>query len=315
MVRSGDLAIDGPPTTSFLDTVHLPAIPGEPDDERIVRPSLAIPFRLAVGPAADYYVPRFLEYERIGRSLPSWNWASLWAPAVWSFYHKLWGAGLAFALWPIATMATFGVIDPYLDDSIVALLACAVALVWFVPGVVAALTANSLLYRKTRHLVRKAEGQTFWPEEAARLLGKCSPVAPGAAVLLGGVATMIALLVAAPNLKTAVADRVVRNHVAEALAALQPLQRQVEAGWDRVTSSRILPNDEFDWQQGADLLGTVSVSPENGRVRVALGPLIPELKGRWILLAPTLDRDERVRWICVPVDIPARYLPQPCRQG
>ena len=213
-------------------------------------------------------------------------------------------------------MAAFGVIDPYLDDSIVASLACAVALVWFVPGVVAALTANSLLYRKTRHLVRKAEAQTFWPEEAARLLGNCSPVAPGAAVLLGGVATTISLFVAAPNLKTAVADRVVRNHVAEALAALQPLQRQVEDGWDR--RDIVADRAELTTSNGSEAQtcsGAVSVSPENGRVRVALGPLIPELNGRWILLAPTLDRDERVRWICVPVNIPARYLPQSCRQG
>jgi hypothetical protein len=57
------------------------------------------------------------------------------------------------------------------------------------------------------------------------------------------------------------------------------------------------------------------VSLDNGRVRVALGPLIPELTGRSILLAPARDRDERIRWICVPVDIPTRYLPHECRAG
>ena len=64
--------------TAFLDTVQLEPLPGEIEleDERIVRPSLAILFRMAVGPAADYYAPRFLEYERVGRSFPSWNWAA-----------------------------------------------------------------------------------------------------------------------------------------------------------------------------------------------------------------------------------------------
>ena len=90
--------------TGFLDTVQLGSLPGEPADERIVRPSLAILFRMAVGPAADYYAPRFLEYERTGRSFPSWNWAAPWVPTVWAFYHKLWVAGLAFALWPVAAM-------------------------------------------------------------------------------------------------------------------------------------------------------------------------------------------------------------------
>ena len=315
VVRAPEFAMDGAATTSFLDTVHLPTVPGEPDEERIVRPSLAIPFRLAVGPAADYYAPRFLEYERTGRSFPSWNWASPWAPAVWAFHHKLWGAGLAFALWPVATMAAFGVIDPYLDDSILASLACAVAL---------PLARSGRRRGAHRQFAALSQDAPPRPESGSGnppaggsggLLGIRSPVAPGAAVLLGGTATMIALFVAAPNLQTAVADRVVRAHVAEALAALQPLQRQIEDGWGSVTSSLIAPNYEIEWQRGADFLAAVSVSPENGRVRVALGPSIPELTGRWILLAPTLDRDERVRWICVPVDIPARYLPQACRQG
>ena len=119
---AGRSVLDGATTAAFLDTVHLCPVDGETDDERIVRPCLAILFRLAVGPAADYYAPRFLEYERIGRSFPS-------------------------------------------------------------------------------------------------------------------------------------------------------------------------------------------------RVRAVLGALIPELAGRWVLLAPALDRDERVHWMCIPVGIPVRYLPQACRQG
>src|SRR5215470_17060885 len=116
--KEAERSTDGA-TTLGLDTVHLQPIPGQNDEERIVRPCLAILFRLAVGPAADYYAPRFLEYERIGRSFPSWNWGSPWVPAVWAFHHKLWGAGLAFSLWSVATMAAFGFIDPYLDDSVV----------------------------------------------------------------------------------------------------------------------------------------------------------------------------------------------------
>src|SRR5438876_555876 len=109
----------------FLDTIELDALQGEPADEPIVRPSLAILFRMAVGPAADYYAPRFLEYERIGRSFPSWNWAAPWVPTVWAFYHKLWAAGLAFALWPVAAMEIFGLVDPYLGDSTFVSFACA----------------------------------------------------------------------------------------------------------------------------------------------------------------------------------------------
>jgi hypothetical protein len=50
-------------------------------------------------------------------------------------------------------------------------------------------------------------------------------------------------------------------------------------------------------------------------VRLALDSSIPELSGRSILLAPAIDRWLQVRWICIPVDIPERYLPQECKQG
>ena len=300
--------------TAFLDTVHLQPVDGESDDEPVVRPALAILFRIAVGPAADHYAPRFLEFERTGRSFPSWNWAAPWVPTVWAFYHKLWEAGLAFALWPIAAMAMFGLVDPYLGDSTLASLACAVLLLWILPGVVAGLVADTLLYRRVRRLVGEAEAQTVRPEEAARLLGERTPIALGSAAGLGGVAIMASLFVAVPNLQTAVADRVVRTHVAEALAALQPLQRQVEEAWGFARSSLSAPNIEIlGRKRDPDVAGAVTVNLDSGRVRLALGPSIPELSGRSILLAPAIDGQERVHWICVPIDIPTRYLPQACR--
>jgi len=301
--------------TAFLDTIQLAPSPEEPEDNRIVRPSLAILFRMAVGPAADYYAPRFLEYERVRPSFPSWNWAAPWFPTMWAFYHKLWVAGLAFALWPVAAMEIFGLADPYLGDSTFAAFACALLLLWVIPGIVAGLIANTLLYHKARELVREAEEETVRPDEAARLLGERAPIALGSALLLGSVAIMSSLLIVAPQLQTAVADRVVRTRVAEAIATLAPLQRQIENGWDIARSSVIAPNYEIMGRLGSDFLAAVNVSLDNGRVRVALGPLIPELTGRSILLAPARDRDERIRWICVPVDIPTRYLPHECRAG
>ena len=96
---------------------------------------------------------------------------------------------------------------------------------------------------------------------------------------------------------------------------LQPLQRQVEAWFVSRSSSAAPDFDTAEARPGTEFLEAVNVSLANGRVRLALGPLIPELSGRSILLAPALDRRQQVRWICIPVDIPARYLPRECRQG
>ena len=316
MVAGAAPSDDGAADTWFLDTIRLQPASGEPEDERVVRPSLGILFRMAVGPRADYYAPRFLEFDRVGHGLPGWNWASLWVPSAWAFYRKLWIAGVAFALWPVLAVAAFGLIEPHLGDSRTAWLVCAALLIWLVPGVVASLVANTLLYRSTRRLVRKAEAETARPEDAARMLATRTPIAPGVALFLGGAAVLLALGVAAPNLRAWYADHVVRTRVAEVLAAIRPLQREVEDWWGLSESAPAPPENEVaEVQQTAEIVEAVDVSPASGRVRLTLGPLVPELSGRTILLAPVLDRRQQLRWICVPVGIPARYLPEECRRN
>jgi len=305
---------EGATATGFLDSVHLPWSADEPEDERVVRPSLALLFRMAVGPGADYYAPRFLEYERVGPSFPSWNWAALWAPAVWAIYRRLWLPAIAFAVWPLLALALYEVVEPHVGGSGAVSMAVAAFLVWLGPGLVAAAIANTLVYRQARRLVGTAEARMRRPEQAVRWLSQRTVIAPIPAALAGAATMLLALQVVIPSLQATYADQVLRSRIAESLAAIQPLQRQLEEWF--VSRS---PSDAPDFalaqmRPGAEPLDPVNVSLTSGRVRLALGALTPELSGRSILLAPALDRRQQVRWICVPVDVPARYLPRECRQ-
>ena len=187
-------------------------------------------------------------------------------------------------------------------------------LVWLGPGLVAAAIANTLVYRRARRLVGTAETRLRRPEMAARWLSQRTVTAPIPAALAGAATILLVLQVLIPSLQATYADQVVRARIAESLAAIQPLQRQLEEWF--VSRS---PFDAPDFaltqvRPGVELVDPVNVSLTSGRVRLALGALTPELSGRSILLAPTLDRRQQVRWICVPVDVPARYLPRECRQ-
>jgi hypothetical protein len=302
--------------TGFLDTVRLAPAAGEPEDERVVRPSLAIMFRLAVGPRSDHYAPRFMEFERVGHSMPGWNWASLWAPSAWAFYRKLWVAGIAFALWPLLAVAAFSLIEPHLGDSAIVWLACAVLLIWLVPGAVASLIGDTLVWRDARRRVREAQELSRSPQDTAKMLAKHTAIAPASAVFLGGSALLLAGFTAWPSVHSAYADRVVRTHIAEVIAIALPLQQQVEQWAESSKPARIPPKKQnVAVQPHTDLIDELDVSLVNGRVRVTLGPLVPELYGRSILLAPALDRFQQLRWICVPVGIPSRYLPAECRKA
>ena len=82
------------PPTATSDTIRLPGVEGEA--RTVVRPALAVLFRVAVGPRADAYVPRFLDYERGGGPRAGWHWPAFLAGPVWAFYRKLWIAGIVF---------------------------------------------------------------------------------------------------------------------------------------------------------------------------------------------------------------------------
>ena len=48
------------PWTAAGDTVRMPWSPDGVSPDTVVRPALAVLYRMAIGPAADYYVPRLL---------------------------------------------------------------------------------------------------------------------------------------------------------------------------------------------------------------------------------------------------------------
>jgi len=281
-----------------------------------VRPALAVLFRIAVGPSADYYAPRFLKYEKTGRGAPGWHWPSFWLPSVWAFYRKLWVEGILFALLPVAGAFAFAALSPRIDNVPVPWLLAAALAIWLLPGVIPALLANSLLYHRVRKLVRRAEASSPSAAQAASDLGKRAPVSLSSAILLGGGAVLLAASLVEPGVRGAYFEHAVRAKVSAALASVRPLQQQVEENWARLRAiPRSLDVDSLRLQAAAAFFDEVSFRPANGRLRLALGSSIPELFGHSILLAPAVDPAQRIQWMCIPIDIPAKYLPKECRSG
>ncbi len=295
------------------DTVHLP---DEDEDERVVRPALAVLFRLAVGPAADYYAPRFLHYERVGHALPGWHWPAFICPSIWAFYRKLWLSGIAYALLPVAGALVFMWLWPGVDDSSALWFAWAVLAIWVLPSAVAALAANSLLYRRVRRLVRRAEIAGGSVSRAARMLTTRKPTSIGSALLLGVGVLAIAFGGAADRLREAYIDHAVRVTISQSLSAVRWLQQDVEERWWRFGVPARPPEAVRQLARAsAPDLADVNVSETSGRLRLGLGRSIPELAGKAILLAPSVDAWQRVHWLCIPIDIPQKYLPKECRRA
>ena len=303
----------GGAVTLLDDTIQIP-FSAVGNDAPVVRPTLAVLFRLAIGPAADYYTPRFLKYERAGYGAPGWHWPALLFQCLWAFYRKLWLLGVFYALLTAAGAMTFASLAENVDDWSVPWLVCAVACVWLGPGIIAALVSTPLLYSRIRRLVKRAEEMSRDAAAAASMLAARRSTSWHGALLFGGGALMLALGPVAPQMRSAYEEHAVRAKISESLRATLPLQQEIEAQWSRFAA---IPH-AFDGAslvalRWSNLLDDVDVSPINGRVRLGLGPSIPELWGKTILLAPATDWLQRIHWTCIPIDIPKRFLPKECR--
>ena len=297
------------------DTIRMPWLPTG-IGEYVVRPSLAILYRLVLGRFGERWVPRFLRYERDGRVGLRWHWPAFVFPAAWAFYRKLWVAGVVFAVLPLVCAAAFHWLDPLIGDSARAWLVCAALTVWGIPGAAGALTATRLLFRGAQRDVMQAEAVTERTDEVASILCARQRTAPWVAIGLAFGTLGFVVQFAVPGLERLYEQRIVRARVAAGVAAAAPLKRQVEEQWERTGSIPRRPDyAAVKAERGAVFLDKVELSSTTGRVRLALGPAVGEASGKSLLLAPAVDADQRIHWYCIPIDVPPRLLPQECRSG
>jgi hypothetical protein len=300
----------------FSDTVRMPWHARNGSGERVVPPALAILFRLAVGPAADYYVPRFLRFEKAGHAIPGWHWPALWFPSAWAFYRRLWVPGILAALPPISGAAAFAVLQPVMDEAALVWLIAAAAALWLLPGVLAALFANSLLYRRVKRLLRRAQAHSTEMTAVARQLSTRRPTALLVALLVGGAVVALAPSFIAPRLYMIYHDRDIQGRVAASLAAVKPLQLQVEESLQRFHAlPHALDRAVMIMQRSGTLIDSVSFNPLNGRLRLALASTEADSAGDALLLTPVLDAWGGLYWVCIPVHIAQKYLPKECRRA
>jgi hypothetical protein len=313
VLGSGGLPLLRGGLTRLLDSIVFPPYVRAHQDERRVRPALAVLFRIAVGPRADYYVRRFVQFEKSGRSGLSWNWPAFALGPVWAFYRKLWAYGVACALLPLVGALAFTTFDLTRGDSGLAWWACAAFFCWLLPAAASASFANSFYYRSVRRVVRRAEINARKSEVTAKRLLRRQPTDALLALLLGtGVLLLVGSLIG-PCLQTAYHAHRVRAALEQVIAATRPLQHQVEEQWARSRAPPRAPDYEAVRKHAAyGLVAAVDLNARNGRVRIDLGSAVPELQGRSILLAPAVDAWQKLHWLCVPIDIPAAFVPASC---
>ena len=213
-------------------TIRLPG-PVGPDGTPVVRPALAVLFRIAIGPKADRYVPRFLAFERAGHAFPGWHWPAFLVPPVWAFYRKLWSEGVAFSLLPVAGAFAFAAVGGSLDGTGVVWWIALAFSVWLFPSLLSALAADALLWGRVRRDVARAETGTRSASKAVYALAQAVPTSPASAIALGGGAIVLAATLLGPPIRAEYVAHAARDAVTATLTSLRIVQEAVESAWDR----------------------------------------------------------------------------------
>ena len=208
-------------------TIRLPG-PVQGQAATVVRPALAVFYRIAVGPEADRYVPRVLAFERAGRARPGWNWPAFLLPPVWAFYRKLWPEGIAFALLPVAGAFAFGALGGSLDGAGALWWIALAASVWLFPSMLTALAADALLWGRVRRIVACAEGDARSAAKAVEALARTAPTSLAAGIAFGGGAIVLAATLLGPPIRAEYVAHAARGAVATTLASLKVVQDAVD---------------------------------------------------------------------------------------
>lgn len=318
MAELGSHAAGNVPTpwSAVGDTVRMPWSMDGAITETVVPPALAVLFRMAVGPGADFYVPRLLKREGNPRAAPGWVWPAFFFPAGWAFYRKEWWIGVLFGLFPFLGLGAFLAAGERLDGSEVAWWGALVTAVAIVPGIAAATLALWLLHRRLRQRIRSAEAIGDRPDRIAALLAERDPTSWLHGLLLGFAAFALWLALALPVLENQREERAVRAGIAASLAVVAPLREAIlESRAHSISLPAALQGAAPESiALAAAGLETIAVDPGNGRLRLTFAPAMRLLAGKSLLLAPVIDARQQLQWLCVPIDIPARLLPRECRR-
>src|SRR4029450_1559530 len=156
---------------------------------------------------------------------------------------------------------------------------------------------------RVKHQVREAEATSERKDEVASLLSARQQTDPLAAFAIGSAVIALLRKVTVPEFSVLHEQHVVRANVAAGLAAVAPLQRQVEEQWWRTGSIPRRPDySAVVAERNSAFLDSVDVSPTTGRVRGGVGPAAGEIAGKVVLLGSTVDGEARIHWTYSPVE-------------
>lgn len=293
-------AIDATPSA------HTPA----PVEARSARAEQYVAY---VGPKnQDYYVDRFLRYDREGTDM-SWHWPAFFVTFYWLLYRKMWLAAAAYFILPSLLYIPYSAaVDHFLASSDVlkgfAYLGW-IAAVFLVPP----MFANALYYRHANKKIATVAATTPGTE---RQLGELS--AKGGTSHIVAIVVALFIFVVMLGVMAAIAIPAYQAYVIKAKTAqaegVGKIAAESVAGYyyqnGRIPES--LEAAGFSTPLPA-AVKSLDLDPANGTIMMKLNVGVQAVDDGTLTIVPAIDGNQKVVWTCSSRDIDNTYLPVQCQ--
>jgi Tfp pilus assembly major pilin PilA len=286
-------------------------------------------YRAAVGPGrADFYAPKFVQFDEPGASKVSWNWSAFLVSFYWFLYRRMYGYWAIYCLLiPFLVVMVAGIATAASRNPAIFSLADLGLLAYYYA--IIPMYANALYHRKIKERIAAVRRKVPDPAVQVTVLENGPHTSAIAWVILlilfvPGIGILAAIAIPAYQ------NYVVRAQIYDGLTLAKPLEQAVvshygaahqwPAGLSDIGMSQA-PSDRYVASMDVDH-GTVTITYGNQAIRL--------LAGQTLSLRPTFLSPDRITWTCgnAPprgqdpdsgaagsnqTDIADRYLPVVCR--
>jgi type IV pilus assembly protein PilA len=297
-------------------------------------------YELAIGQNAEYFLPKFEEFDKGGSKL-GWNWPAFFVTTPWFLYRKMWGWGMGNLAYfwgiltfigPMALGIAAGAAAKGSEVSAMVTVGIVIGVLLLIPAFLLPMFANALYWGHLNKMMEKIPSSIAQqPDKRATRIERNGGTGMGAmvGVLVGGVFIFVAIIgVLAAIAIPAYQDYTIRSQIAEGL--------NLAAGPKAAVAEYYAQNKAWpENNEAAGMTGSPSgkyvesVNVEKGSIVIFYGGTAnPKIVGKTLILRPGVTENEDVVWECANVesdgvqeygegphgtDLPMKYLPANCR--
>ena len=315
---------------------HSAAGPATPEQQKISD------YEMAIGPNAEYFLPKFEEYDKCASKL-GWNWPAFFVTTPWFCYRKMWGWGMGNLAWfwgmltivaPVAIGIAAAAAGKENAAGAMITVSIVIGLLMMAPWFILPMFANALYWRHINKAIRNVPASfAQQPDKRSARITRNGGTGAGAmiGVLVGGVFVFlffggILAAIAIP----AYQDYTIRAQAMEGL--------NLASGPKAAIAEYYAQHEEWPVDADAAGLGSIngvyvdSVTVANGSIVITYGGRSnTNLDAKRLILSPGLTEQDDIVWTCGDHPVPPavvtmgpgpngtnlapKYLPTSCRPG